>query len=333
MDGKKVLEVFSISSAGIVFLLALGILACAPGIAYAHICLDDSYDGDEDSTNEIRLASECTWGALGFKITFKQTIDNLTHTEWYIVDYISAGYYKSPVKPWCIYTLTYSSCKSCVDQDKGADFTRTKPTGHAKVSVATAPACVPGWFLLDTIKDFLSSVDTNEVELAASLTVEDVAGGYVNTMVEARSICYWDSALEMYRYTYMLTNNYAEPMSFFINSAPSPGNPSGWVGTVDPCDTVVLMYELSATNPENDPVEYDGSIDYTVGEDTVVGLIPFATISPDYLTPPVCGDERHPIVPGDMNHDCYVNMFDLAVLGSHWMECTDPEEPCEYLPY
>ena len=41
-----------------------------------------------------------------------------------------------------------------------------------------------------------------------------------------------------------------------------------------------------------------------------------------------CGDQNHPYPVGDLNHDCYVNMRDLAIFTSHWLECTAPE--CDY---
>ena len=38
--------------------------------------------------------------------------------------------------------------------------------------------------------------------------------------------------------------------------------------------------------------------------------------------PGYCGDDAHPIPIGDLNHDCIVNFFDLAIFASHWLECT-----------
>lgn len=34
-------------------------------------------------------------------------------------------------------------------------------------------------------------------------------------------------------------------------------------------------------------------------------------------------NESYPV--GDINHDCYVNLLDLAILSLHWLECTAPE--------
>lgn len=38
-----------------------------------------------------------------------------------------------------------------------------------------------------------------------------------------------------------------------------------------------------------------------------------------------CGDPEHPYPVGDLNGDCRVNILDLAILASHWLECSAPE--------
>jgi len=43
------------------------------------------------------------------------------------------------------------------------------------------------------------------------------------------------------------------------------------------------------------------------------------------LSEPLCGDLLHPYPVGDLNNDCRVDLFDVAILLSHWLECTDPE--------
>lgn len=47
---------------------------------------------------------------------------------------------------------------------------------------------------------------------------------------------------------------------------------------------------------------------------------------------PRCGDLDHPYPPGDTNKDCYVDIRDLAVMASSWLECTSPQSPCNYQP-
>ena len=39
----------------------------------------------------------------------------------------------------------------------------------------------------------------------------------------------------------------------------------------------------------------------------------------------VCGDECHPIVLGDLNEDCYVNMADFVIYCEKWLSCTHPD--------
>jgi hypothetical protein len=38
-----------------------------------------------------------------------------------------------------------------------------------------------------------------------------------------------------------------------------------------------------------------------------------------------CGDECHPILAGDLNKDCYVNMSDFILYIDNWLGCTAPE--------
>jgi len=43
------------------------------------------------------------------------------------------------------------------------------------------------------------------------------------------------------------------------------------------------------------------------------------------VTPePKCGDEEHPYPIGDLNHDCIVNLLDLAMMSEHWLEDNNP---------
>lgn len=41
--------------------------------------------------------------------------------------------------------------------------------------------------------------------------------------------------------------------------------------------------------------------------------------------PEACGSPGHPYPAGDANHDCRVNLLDVAIVGLHWLECTRPE--------
>ncbi len=73
----------------------------------------------------------------------------------------------------------------------------------------------------------------------------------------------------------------------------------------------------------------DGKIDFTAdlpaGETFVklyqdLGQYKFSVVSPD----PRCGDLEHPYPLGDVNHDCYVDMVDIAMLAANWLNCSAP---------
>lgn len=40
---------------------------------------------------------------------------------------------------------------------------------------------------------------------------------------------------------------------------------------------------------------------------------------------PMCGDECHPILRGDLNGDCYINFADFVLYSDMWMTCTHPD--------
>jgi hypothetical protein len=40
---------------------------------------------------------------------------------------------------------------------------------------------------------------------------------------------------------------------------------------------------------------------------------------------PTCGDYLHPYPIADLSHDCRVNFIDVALLATHWLECTHPD--------
>jgi hypothetical protein len=39
---------------------------------------------------------------------------------------------------------------------------------------------------------------------------------------------------------------------------------------------------------------------------------------------PQCGDPNHPYPSGDLNQDCFIDLFDLAIFASNWLESTAP---------
>jgi hypothetical protein len=49
----------------------------------------------------------------------------------------------------------------------------------------------------------------------------------------------------------------------------------------------------------------------------------------EIMAEPYCGDPNHPYPLGDLNCDCYVNLLDLEIIASHWLEYTGPEREVE----
>ena len=44
-------------------------------------------------------------------------------------------------------------------------------------------------------------------------------------------------------------------------------------------------------------------------------------------SPAYCGQPGTVYYPGDINKDCYVNLFDLALFAADWLKCSDPADP------
>jgi hypothetical protein len=48
---------------------------------------------------------------------------------------------------------------------------------------------------------------------------------------------------------------------------------------------------------------------------------------------PVCGDANHPLLPGDVDGNCYVDLFDFSLMAQNWLGCVSPDPNCGYLPW
>ena len=64
--------------------------------------------------------------------------------------------------------------------------------------------------------------------------------------------------------------------------------------------------------------QYNSSSSYVFVDDFLSGI-----------KPEFCGDLGTFYLPGDANKDCQVNILDLAILGSSWLECNDPQNAVE----
>lgn len=68
------------------------------------------------------------------------------------------------------------------------------------------------------------------------------------------------------------------------------------------------------------------SVEITPGFETVnVFLNAFAGSMIVVDGKPQCGDEDHPYPLSDLNKDCRVNLFDLAMMAANWLKCTAPD--------
>lgn len=69
-----------------------------------------------------------------------------------------------------------------------------------------------------------------------------------------------------------------------------------------------------------------GDVADTSSAQTTVVIDGDKTVTAVFTVGAVCGDECHPnFLLGDLNHDCAVDLADLAMLASRWMTCTKPE--------
>ena len=48
------------------------------------------------------------------------------------------------------------------------------------------------------------------------------------------------------------------------------------------------------------------------------------------VEPKGCGDINHPYPTGDIDENCYVDFEDVSLLATNWLDCTDPNSPCNY---
>jgi hypothetical protein len=66
----------------------------------------------------------------------------------------------------------------------------------------------------------------------------------------------------------------------------------------------------------------DMQLDFSGGLSNFVGEIDYIRIYSGVI---FCGDAYHQYPVGDVNKDCKVNFFDIAIVAEHWLECTGLE--------
>jgi len=123
-------------------------------------------------------------------------------------------------------------------------------------------------------------------------------------------------------YDATLTLN-VEPSDVGIDSTvPPPGEHKYLIGRA-----VDLQAQLFEACPavyhfdhwEGDVIDPNSSLTTVImDEDKIVTAV---FVAPE----PVCGDECHPILQGDLNGDCYINFTDFVLYSNMWMSCTHPD--------
>ena len=80
-----------------------------------------------------------------------------------------------------------------------------------------------------------------------------------------------------------------------------------------PQEATYLLFAQGEAHPAWKHPQTGMSLDGIVGETIIAYALP------------ACGDPNHPYPVGDLNKDCHVNLLDLAIIASHWLECTAPD--------
>jgi len=243
------------------------------------ICLNQRYDGDRNPGDgilpngarvpflEIGLKSQCKLRWYGYD--FIHTVTNHSGFEIYDVDWPSPspGIVAVALAPGGVIRRTTSSLKSCVDRDKGVTNTRISPVPAPPVAYKVAPACVPGWVVLDDLKKLFSMVrddeDTsprNVITLAATLTFTSLQNPETTKFYEVLSQIELVSATTstQYIYRFSVRNMTDSILEFHVDSMLSPEFPSGFKGSVNPGGMVSEEFSVDADDPINAPSELSG---------------------------------------------------------------------------
>lgn len=123
-------------------------------------------------------------------------------------------------------------------------------------------------------------------------------------------------------YDATLTLN-VEPNDVGINSTvPAPGEHKYLIGRA--VDLAAQLFEACPAvyhfdHWQGDVIDPNSSLTTVImDEDKVVTAVFVAR-------EPVCGDECHLILLGDLNGDCYINFTDFVLYSNMWMSCTHPD--------
>lgn len=115
---------------------------------------------------------------------------------------------------------------------------------------------------------------------------------------------------------------------------PKQVNPAFSRFTLDPGDIKGYFKEWDMMDDNTvtivSPGTYDviGALNYFPGDPQYVPV----SVQIEIVEGPYCGDANHPYPAGDLNHDCKVNLLDLVILASHWLERVNLE-PVVYITW
>lgn len=267
------------------------------------ICLNQRYDGDRDPRDgimpngrrvpftEIQLFSKCTPRWYGSD--FVHVVTNHSGFEFYDVDWPSPnpGIAAVALRPGGVVRRTSWSLKSCVHRDLGVTLVRTAPRAAAAVAYKVAPACVPGWVVLDDLKDLLSLMPEEErKETAGVITVGTQLAfstlqnpePYRQLRVLSQLERVEGSTSVQYFYRYSVVNQSERPLHYHVEGMFSPDYPDGFKGILEPGAEAEEQFAMDADDMHGEPAASDAVATLTDGCQTyrlgLTAIVPHAWV-------------------------------------------------------
>lgn len=143
---------------------------------------------------------------------------------------------------------------------------------------------------------------------------------------------YGDQGIAEVRFYYTADpNNYIPPAGWELTMATDPS----FVTTITPLAGAYMLdpgvvQEISAAPYIHCPDTWVFShwtgegIENPNNANTTVLMTADRTVTAVYVLDNQCGDSCHPIPVGDLNEDCVVDLADLSITATHWLESTQP---------
>lgn len=257
------------------------------------VCLDKRFDGDLDPNDaagggqflEVNLRSECESFVQFLWQRFTHTMTNHSSFETYSVDWTSAGFLVQNLAPGTRRKVVSTSLKSCTEDDTGADFIRIGPQRAPMVSVKTAPACAPGWALLEDlklIKDLLASLDGPDPEPGSPFgdpsvitLVTILSGGAIDG--PDQPLCSMTSSMTGFQtgdfsYAVKIDNHTDSSLQIGTDLPLGQDKPQGVVVTLDAGSSYEARLVVSGRGVAREPIAIEGALSMFDGcQSTQVG--------------------------------------------------------------